>query len=97
MIGPDMFVEGQNHNYERVDIPKWQQGMRPHRKTTIGNNVWIGREVYLANGISIGDGSVIAARSVVVKDVPPFSVVGGNPARVIKQYDFKEKCWKKSK
>jgi len=51
----------------------------------IGNDVWIGYDVYIARGVKIGDGAVIAARSVVVKDVPPYTVVGGVPARPIKQ------------
>ena len=55
-----------------------------HKKITIGNDVWIGQNVTLAQGISVGDGAVIAANSLVIKDVPPYSVVGGNPAKVIK-------------
>ena len=50
----------------------------------IGNNVWIGDKATLLGGVTIGDGAVIAANSVVTKDVPAYSVVGGNPARVIK-------------
>lgn len=49
----------------------------------IGNDVWIGDDTVILSGITVGDGAVIAARSVVTKDVPPFTVVGGNPARVI--------------
>lgn len=53
--------------------------------TIIGNDVWIGRECVIMPGINIGDGSIIAAYSVVTKDVPPYSVVGGNPACFIKK------------
>lgn len=52
--------------------------------TNIGNDVWIGSEAMIMPGITIGDGAVIAARAVVVKDVPPYTVVGGNPAVFIK-------------
>lgn len=52
--------------------------------TKIGNDVWIGSEAMIMPGITIGDGAIIAARSVVVKDVPPYGVVGGNPATFIK-------------
>ncbi|MEA3354590.1 MAG: CatB-related O-acetyltransferase [Campylobacterota bacterium] len=57
--------------------------------TIIGNDVWIGSEAMIMPGISIGDGAVIAARAVVVKDVPPYTIVGGNPAVFIRSR-FKE-------
>ena len=50
----------------------------------IGNDVWIGNDVLLAHGITIGDGAIVAARAVVTRDVPPYAVVGGTPARVIR-------------
>jgi virginiamycin A acetyltransferase len=53
--------------------------------TVIGNDVWLGYDVLVMPGVKIGDGAIIAARSVVVSDVPAYSVVGGNPAKVIKQ------------
>lgn len=53
-------------------------------KTVIGNDVWIGKSAFIMNGVSIGDGAVIGAGSVVTKNVPPYAIVGGNPAKVIK-------------
>jgi virginiamycin A acetyltransferase len=53
--------------------------------TVIGNDVWIGYESLIMPGVKIGDGAVIAAKSVVVKDIPAYTVVGGNPAHPIKQ------------
>ena len=50
----------------------------------IGNDVWIGDKATILPGVTIGDGAVVAANAVVTKDVPPYSIVGGNPARVIK-------------
>lgn len=52
--------------------------------TTIGNDVWVGHGAYIAAGVTIGDGAIVAAQSVVTKDVPPYAVVAGNPA-VIKK------------
>ncbi len=53
--------------------------------TVIGNDVWIGMEAMIMPGVHIGDGAIAAARSVVTRDVPPYSIVGGNPARIIKR------------
>lgn len=58
--------------------------------TVVGNDVWFGRECVIMPGVKIGDGAIIAAYSVVTKDVEPYTVVGGNPARVIrKRFDEK--------
>ncbi|MBP6892496.1 CatB-related O-acetyltransferase [Candidatus Babeliales bacterium] len=56
---------------------------------TIGNDVWIGSQAIIMSGITIGDGAVIATHSVVVKDVEPYAIVGGNPAKFIR-YRFDE-------
>ena len=53
--------------------------------TVIGNDVWLGYEATIMPGVKIGDGAIIAAKSVVVNDVPAYSIVGGNPAKIIKQ------------
>lgn len=53
--------------------------------TVIGNDVWIGMEAVLMPGVTVGDGAIISARSVVVSDVAPYTIVGGNPARPLKQ------------
>lgn len=53
--------------------------------TEVGNDVWIGRDVTIMPGVKIGDGAIIAAQSVVTKNVAPYTVVGGNPAIVIKK------------
>ncbi|WP_400768187.1 CatB-related O-acetyltransferase [Methylosinus sporium] len=50
----------------------------------IGNDVWIGHGAFIKPGVTIGDGAIVAAQAVVTKDVPPYSIVGGNPAKVIK-------------
>ncbi|MGH1338444.1 MAG: CatB-related O-acetyltransferase [Aureispira sp.] len=52
---------------------------------TIGNDVWIGYKATIMAGVTIGDGAIIATNSTVVKDVPPYSIVGGNPAQVLKK------------
>lgn len=59
----------------------------------IGNGVWIGAEAYIGPGVTIGDGAVVAARAVVVKDVPAWTVVGGNPAKFIKERPVNRSEW----
>lgn len=53
--------------------------------TAIGNDVWLGYDALVLPGVTVGDGAVVAARAVVAGDVPPYAVVGGNPAKVLKQ------------
>lgn len=53
--------------------------------TVIGNDVWIGYDATIMPGVSVGDGSIIATKSVVTKDVEPYSIVGGNPAKLIRK------------
>lgn len=65
------------------DEESWRREIRGD--TVIGNDVWIGYDTLIMPGVKIGDGAIVAARSVVVKDVPPYTIVGGNPAQVIKQ------------
>jgi virginiamycin A acetyltransferase len=52
--------------------------------TVIGNDVWIGHDALVMPGVTVGDGAIIATRSVVTRDVPPYAIVGGNPAQVIR-------------
>jgi acetyltransferase-like isoleucine patch superfamily enzyme len=60
----------------------------------IGNDVWVGRKALILSGVTIGDGAIVGARSVVAKDVAPYSIVAGNPARLIRKR-FDEKTIKK--
>lgn len=74
---------GANHGHEDLDKPFCAQ---PHTEEgiTIGDDVWIGTQVIIVDGVTIGSHSLLAAGAVVTKDVPPYSIVGGNPARVIR-------------
>lgn len=84
MIGPELMCYTTNHETTRTDIPMIDQGFSKTRPITIGDDVWIGSRVIILGGVNVGNGAVIGAGSVVTHDVPPYSVVGGNPARIIK-------------
>ena len=68
-----------------LQVPPLQRPVFSKGPVVIGNNVWIGEKTSILPNVVIGDGTVVAANSVVTKDVPPYSVVAGNPARIIKQ------------
>ena len=61
----------------------------------IENNVWIGANSVVLPGVQIGNHSVIGAGSIITKDIPPYSVAVGNPARIVKRYDMDLKEWVK--
>jgi maltose O-acetyltransferase len=83
MIAPAVTIRDTDHNISRVDLPMQDQGIvtAPVR---IGNDVWIGHGAIILKGVTIGDGAVIAAGALVNKDVPPYAIVGGIPAKILK-------------
>jgi len=83
VISRDVVLCTPSHDYTQPDFPLIGGPI------TIGNDVWIAAGAFISPGVTIGDGAVIAARAVVTKDVEPWTVVGGNPAKVIKQRDLK--------
>ncbi len=82
LMGPDVKIITRNHLFEDPTIRISDQGTL-FRTITIGDDVWIGANVVILPGVNIGNGSVIAAGAVVTKDVMPFTIVGGVPAKVI--------------
>ena len=63
-----------------------QSGELPYKgDTTVGHDVWIGYDTLVMPGVTIGNGAIVSSRSVVVSDVPPYAIVGGNPAHVIRE------------
>lgn len=83
IIGPRVTIHSSNHDYNSEDLLPYGRAtiLKP---VTIERCVWIGDKVMIAPGVTIGEGSIIAMGSVVTKDIPKFSVAGGNPAKVIK-------------
>lgn len=84
LMGPDVLIITDIHEFGSTDVPMTDQGHRPPKSISIGNDVWIGARAIILPGVSIGTGVVIGAGSVVTKDVPDWAVVAGNPARVMR-------------
>lgn len=112
-IGPNVTIGPGNHDYNLFTTHpilydrSWNKNILENnsinKKTIIGNDVWIGCNALILNGIMIGDGAVIGAGTIVTKDIPPYAIVIGNPGKIIK-YRFNkgvinklisEKWWEK--
>lgn len=83
-IAPNCTIIGANHIFQRTDIPIRQQGVGTRGGVVIENDVWIGANSVILDGVTIGEGSVIGAGSVVTKSIPPYCIAVGNPCQVIK-------------
>lgn len=83
LMGPDILILTGKHIFTDIDVPILQQGME-YEKVEIGNDVWIGARVIILPGVKIGDKSIIGSGSVVTSDVAPGDIVGGVPARQIR-------------
>ncbi|MFC8921959.1 acyltransferase [Cellulosimicrobium sp. NPDC057127] len=82
-IGSRTSILGFDHAFDRVDVPVFRQGLTS-RGITIGDDVWIGAHVVVLDGVTVGAHAVIGAGAVVTRDVPPYAVAVGNPARVVR-------------
>ena len=77
--------EMMSHNDFYGELWTWKYA--EHKPVVIGDNVWIGEFSAILKGVTIGKGSIVASHSVVTKDVPPYVIVAGNPARVVKRLE----------
>lgn len=94
MFAQNIVVSGLNHSYQDITLASRNQPCKTSL-ITIEDEVWIGANVVITAGVTVGEHSVIAAGSVVTKDVEAFTVVGGNPAKVLKMYDPNTNTWVK--
>ena len=94
MLAQNIVVSGLNHGYELIDVPPSEQ-KTVTKPIVIGDKVWIGANSVVTAGVTIGEHAVVGAGSVVTKDIPPYTVSVGNPARVVKKYNFDTAVWEK--
>lgn len=84
MMGPNCYIHERNHAFDRTDIPMREQGYLSGKPVVIDDDVWIGRDVTIMVGRHIAKGSIVAANCVLTKDFPEYSIIGGNPSRLIR-------------
>ncbi len=95
MLAQNIVLSGLNHGYEDINL-----SIREHKTVTkpitIKDEVWLGANVVVVSGVTIGKHSIVAAGSIVTKDVPPYTIVAGNPARIVKQFNHETNIWEKA-
>lgn len=94
MLAQNIVISALNHGYEDPHISPRRQ-KESCKQIVINDDVWVGSNVVITAGVTLGKHCIIGAGSVVTKDVPPFSVAVGNPARVIKQYNPESGIWER--
>ena len=97
ILAPRVYVSDTDHVFEDIHQPVIQQGATLGRSVTVEENCWLGINSVITGNLTVGRGSVVGANSLVIREVPPFSVVVGNPARIIKMYNPQTKNWELTK
>lgn len=93
LTGPDCRLIGADHAIADVTLPFISAGSRLKGSIRLGANCWLGANVTIIGNVDIGYGSVVGAGSIVLKDIPPFSLAVGGPAKVVKRFDFSKNDW----
>jgi acetyltransferase-like isoleucine patch superfamily enzyme len=88
MLANGCFVSDGAHRFDDPDMPVPWQGFTTKGPTRLGDNVWLGANVVVTSGVTIGERAVIGANSVVTSDIPPRTIAAGAPARVIREIDY---------
>jgi acetyltransferase-like isoleucine patch superfamily enzyme len=91
MLANGCFVSDASHRFDDPDRPVTWQGFQSKGPTRIGDNCWLGANVVVTSGVTIGERCVIGADSVVTKDIEPFSIAAGAPARVLRRIEYAPK------
>lgn len=95
LVASDVIIIDYNHGLNPLTNSYLDNPLDVSTGVIIRDGVWIGNNVTILGGVTIGQKAVIAAGSVVTKDVPDYTIVAGNPAKVIKQYNFEKQQWER--
>jgi acetyltransferase-like isoleucine patch superfamily enzyme len=88
MFANGCFISDAGHRFDDPHQPVTWQGFTSKGPTRVGDNVWCGAHVVITSGVTIGERCVIGANSVVTKDIPPFSIAAGSPAKVLRTIEY---------
>jgi len=91
-----VFISDHDHGFAHIDKDLRDQPLTENGFVKIGKNVFLGVKSSVLKNVTIGERAVVAANAVVTKDVPAYTIVAGNPARIIKKFDFEQNKWIKS-
>lgn len=95
LFAPHVHISDRNHGFENIHIPISRQKVTSKGPVVIGAETWLGFGCQVMSGVKIGRHCVIAAGAIVVKDVPDYCVVGGNPAKILKKFNQITNKWEK--
>jgi acetyltransferase-like isoleucine patch superfamily enzyme len=87
LVSDRVYISDTGHHYEDPTVPIKRQGLRDGRRVVVGEGSWIGIGAVIVGDVTIGRNAVVAANAVVRDHVEPFTVVAGDPARVVRRYD----------
>ena len=94
LMADRIYIADNSHSYQNINMPIIHQPIKQLNEVVIGTGAWLGENVCIV-GASVGKNSVIAANSVVTKNIPDYCIAAGSPAKVIKKYNVETKQWEK--
>jgi acetyltransferase-like isoleucine patch superfamily enzyme len=94
LVAQNVIMSGMNHDYDDITKPIVHQGFST-KEIVIEDGAWIGAASIIVAGVTVGKNAIVGAGSVVTSDVQPFTVVVGNPAKIVKKYNFTTQKWEK--
>lgn len=97
ILASDILITSENHGINPESDDAYYKQPLTTGPVKIGKGCWIGEKVVILPGVTIGDKSIVAAGSVVSKDIPPYCIAAGVPAKVLKVYNFESHCWERVK